>query len=383
MSKIKYIKFRLLPWLFLLVLVFPFINKYFRVVEIEKSTENRALAKLPTFDIVEVESFPKLYETYFNDNFNLRNNYNNIYNFLKFKIFDVNPLPERVVVGKDEWMFYNSLLLPGKRSKKLYSDDDLNTIAKELNNRHEFIKNHNSKFYLGIIPAKASIYFDRLPLKYIKHVSDSINSRTNQFLNYMRENTEVNIIDLRHVLLSHKNNYQLYRQYDHHLNHVGGYFVAQELLKQISKDFKNIPEINIGEYDIKKRLKSGGDLAKLLGIEKYCIENLPKVTLKDWRLNPEKVDTSLYVVPEKFAYPWGYETRKTTKNDSLPNAMIVRDSFGDYYLPFLSRGFNNSFFLWDQWKYFINKEIFLNEKPDIIIILVPEDSLHKLKEKSN
>ena len=62
----------------------------------------------------------------------------------------------------------------------------------------------------------------------------------------------------------------------------------------------------------------------------------------------------------------------TTKNVSLPKLLLIRHSLGFSLIPFLSEHFSESVYIFDGWHHESNKEIVLNEKPDIYIQLVLE-----------
>lgn len=384
MRKRYFIQFRLFPILFLLFISLPFLNKYLPLVEKKKSTENRALAEKPKFDIELLDPFPEQYDKFFNDNFSLRNNYNRFYSYFKFKFFGVNPFPEKVVIGKDGWMFYQNEMLPLNKKKNLLSIKELEIMRKELVSREEYLKQHNCLLYIGIIPAKASIYFDKLKSTHYNPSCDSIPTIGDQFSTYMDSTTDLKILNLRPNLLEVKDDYKLYYQFDYHCNHLGGFFVAKAMLEFIQPDFPDKSmTISLDDFNISYKSEAGGNLSKILGVADFCVEEHPHIKVKNEDDAIKKGVSKHYPFPEDFNYTWGYEVRRTTNNDSLPNCMIIRDSFGSYYREILSHGFNKSFYLWDKWQYQINKEIFLNEHPDVMIIMVPEFNLKKFKNSSN
>ncbi|MBK6283027.1 MAG: hypothetical protein IPF54_10535 [Draconibacterium sp.] len=59
-------------------------------------------------------------------------------------------------------------------------------------------------------------------------------------------------------------------------------------------------------------------------------------------------------------------------NENLPNAVIIRDSFGDALMPYLQNSFHYSTFIWDGWNYSFNLEVIQKEKPDVVIYMILE-----------
>lgn len=377
MRLIKIFQYRIFPLAFLAVLLLPFINVYIPIFELKESKENRALAEFPKFEIKHLDPFPNAFEEYYNDHFTFRNNITSFYNYIRFKQ-NINPNPKKVVLGKENWMFTNSPYLPNLRQSTQYDKKELQQFAEELNSRNQFLKEHNCDFYIGIIPPKVSIYYDKLKESQYDAGQDTIMSRAEQLVNYLNNTSDIKISYLKDSLLAYKSQFLLYKQYDHHWNLLGGFIASKSMLGIIQQDYPSIDmTISLDEYNVNYDLKSGGDLAQLLGIQEYCLEELPILVLKNKDEYPKQISEKSLIVPEEFAYGWGYEIRKTTNDLNRPNCMVIRDSYGSYFNDFLSRGFNNTLFLWDQWKYTLNKEIFLKEKPDVLIIMIPETALNK------
>lgn len=357
----------------------PFVNKYLPIVKKVKSTENRALAEEPEFDIELLDPFPDAFEEYYNDHFSLRNNYNNYYNYLKFFHFGINPNPKKVLIGRDNWLFYNTNMTPAKRSDNLLTGEELLSIKKELLRREKFLNDNNSEFYIGVIPAKPSVYYDMIkpPDYLLKH--DSVLTIGEQMSNYLNETSGLNVIYLRDALLNKKAEHQLYFKYDHHSNNMGGFIIAQEMLEFIRKDSNiSADQIHINNYSIETKRSGNGNLAKLLGVAKYCIEDKPYLYIRDSLHYPEQIEKRKYKIPEGFKYTSEYELRNKTGKLSLSNAMIIRDSFGHYFKDFIASGFNETLFIWDKWEYELNEDIFIEEKPDVMILMILESHVRKL-----
>jgi len=383
MRKRYFIQFRLFPILFLLFLTLPYLNKYLPIIEKKKSTENRALAEEPKFDIELLDPFPEQYEEFYNDHFSLRNNYNRFYNYSRFVYFGINPNPKKVILGKDNWMFFNTEMLPSKKERNLFTNEELHRIAEELEARENYLRQKNCAFYVGVIPAKPSIYFEKLDKPHYAKKYDSLPTIGEQFCTYMDSSTDLKVLNFRPELLKYKEHYNIYHKYDHHCNYLGGFFMAKQMLEYIQKDYPDLKmSLALDDFDIEYKVVVGGNLSKLLGVNDYVSENRPYLSLKDTNIYLIDGELKNYPYPEGFKYTDNYEIRKSTKDSTLLNCMVIRDSFGQYYQDFLSLGFNNTLYIWDKWEYQLNKEIFEIEKPDVLIILILESQLSKFENSS-
>jgi hypothetical protein len=73
---------------------------------------------------------------------------------------------------------------------------------------------------------------------------------------------------------------------------------------------------------------------------------------------------------EGFGYLSEYEKRfANKKSKSGLRILIIRDSFGDHLVPFISEIFDESVFIFDGWRYELNDSIVEIVKPDIVIYL--------------
>ncbi|HXU25755.1 MAG TPA: hypothetical protein VN698_00880, partial [Bacteroidia bacterium] len=88
----------LLVTLFLAMLLLPTINENIHLIKEEEGSENRTKIKKPVFSNDSIEKFAKNYDSYYTDNFNLRNNFIRVLNQFEFWFFGTSPIPDEVVV---------------------------------------------------------------------------------------------------------------------------------------------------------------------------------------------------------------------------------------------------------------------------------------------
>ena len=99
------------------------------------------------------------------------------------------------------------------------------------------------------------------------------------------------------------------------------------------------------------------------------IENFNR---QSWLKRAVKGDIAGFTPPKYFSYPDNYEIVIVTNDKSLPKTLIIRDSYTNALMPFLSNSFSKSTYIWDSWKFKDNMEIVDSEKPDIVINIILE-----------
>ena len=90
---------------FILLISFPIINSNLLLVKDIAKTENRKMAEKPDMVYTYLDGFPKQYEKYYNDNFTIRSIMVKYYNLINLEFFKKSPVPDKVVIGKDQWLF--------------------------------------------------------------------------------------------------------------------------------------------------------------------------------------------------------------------------------------------------------------------------------------
>lgn len=361
----------LLIGLFLIVIAIPFTTNILDLngkVEISKS-ENRALAKKPVADINKLDPFPQAYELWFNDHFFKREQILTLNNYYKF-IFGKSPMPENVLLGKDNWLYYNVKERDLYEGKFSISNDSMQLIVNELIFRVNELSRRNIKFYLFIAPTKAEIYPEYLP-NYIQRTSKTA---TDKILERIKSHQEINLITCKEELLQAKKSRQVYFKYDNHWNDQGAFVAYNMLIHRIGLDFPAIKPTNNFRFETVK--KQGGNLANMIGLDYLLSENTQRFT----------VINSKSMAAEKGDYPFvnqmvsadEYHKAHKTMDTLLPRVLVFRDSFFEALLPMVSENFNRSVFIFDSWRYQFNLDIIEAEKPDIVILEIYEPHISNI-----
>jgi len=373
MTKTKY-RIYIIIVVFIVIISFPLLNKNFKIVKDIDNTENRKMTSMPVFNINLLDPFPTEYEKYYDDNFPLRFLMIKYFNILNMEVFKKSPLPDKVIVGKDDWLFIAGNEIDAYTGKNNFKQEELDAFKQELNYRKKYLDKIGCKFYFLIAPAKANIYPEKLPNTIFRYINQSWGK---QLIEYLNKNCEVKPIDVYNILLSHKKNDLLYRKLDNHWNKLCAFYSTNEILNQINKDFHDVTPQSINDYEIiRTEISSGNIIGMLSNVGKY----------KDYyyQLNPKKgfqakiVPPVGYPVLPYFPYKSEYEVDYEVKDSNKPRILIISDSFGDNILPFISEEFSRTVRIFDSWEYKLNEEIVANEKPNVMLLVILEPNLKHL-----
>jgi len=199
----------------------------------------------------------------------------------------------------------------------------------------------------------------------VKQVGEE--TRLDQLISYLNENSDVEILDLRPSLIQAKDQGRLYERTGTHWNGHGAYIAYREIISRVSNWFPAIKPIPRSSFKVARKRTAGLDLAVSMGIEnKLHEENI--------MLGNQLIRKMWSEVVNKNAKDAGMGARKKRyitkcRITGLPKAVIIRDSFTTRLMPFLSPSFSRIAYLWTNT--FDSAEI-IREKPDIVIHEVAE-----------
>jgi hypothetical protein len=351
--------------LFILIISIPLLDSYFGVLGRNYNTENRQLAVVPKIIWKYPLKFFKPFETYFNENFQGRSILIKWYAYWKIYGFNVSPFPDRVIIGKNNWLFlgnHNDKVLEKYRHVSPYTEEQLYRMFEKLEDNRKWLASKGIRYYVVIPPNSHSVYSEFLPNNIVKANSGShLNSLTSYIA---KRKAELNFLNLQDTLLYLKKNQEnlLYYQTDTHWNNYGAYVGYVYLMKRIQEDFPLIKPLPMSEYKWVNNSFSG-DLSNLLGLgESYKENNLNFVRISQFQAKDTKRK-----LPVPAEYTWvksSYSSIRSVDNPLLPKAIIFRDSFSDAMIPYLQENFRESVFIWEGK---IRKDLIEKEKPDIVI----------------
>ena len=363
---------------FMVILVLPFADSLFEFIPEMENKENRALKAKPEFDITNLDGFPQEYDTYYSDNFNLRNQFVLLNSKLKLQTFNVAPVKGKAFIGNDGWMYITKHQMSTYQGKNMVNATELEEYYNIFEYRKNFLDSIGCKYYVVIAPMKTSIYPEFLPLS--KRLTNQ-ETLTDQIVNLLDTVSGITVIDLRTTLKNAKGSVRMFHKTDNHWNDYGSFVAYQEIMNVLSDDFPSLIANDISNFQIDSTTVNGLALTNMMGIYEGVYEN--KISCKPtFNLTSKPGKKSGYPVVPNFGYPSAYEQVFVNSNDTLPKLLMIRDSFGRTVMPFLSEHFSKSVYIFDSWHHEFNKEIVLNEKPDIYIQLVLEMFIPNIKKHS-
>lgn len=356
---------------FSLLLLFPLVNGFFSFVPDISSTENRRVSNVPSITINNLDTIPFLYEKYYTDNFTLRQRLMKAYNILNASFLQKSSILNKVVVGKDNWLYLGGSEFDSYTGKNALTEEELFQIQAELTSRSEYLQARGTKLYVCIVPAKSSIYSEYLPKNTYRISKNSWGESVNA---YLQKHSKLPVIDIYSPLKNNKKQGLLYSKLDNHWTQKGAFFAAQAIVEVIKSDFPNLSPLNYADYRISNSIVHTGNVSKMISYAISCPDSAFTFTPKAG-LHSKEVKKSNYPVVKGFPYPNEYERAFEIPDSQKPSILLISDSFGGKIFPFFNESFSRSVKIFDSWQYKLNEEIVKNEKPDIMLLMILESNI--------
>ncbi|GHV16687.1 hypothetical protein FACS189425_01440 [Clostridia bacterium] len=343
---ILFILFLATPLVAMELQIFPTVNYEFR-----------ALAQRPTtFALYE-------YEEYLNDNFAFKHLFVGLDSAIH-KLF-ASSSSTKTVLGKDGWIFYTDPDSPAYDPIRAYmglnkfTASELTQIMDKLSAFSDKLAEEGIAFYLMIPPNKHTVYAEMLPDYIYQHGGET---RMQQLANYLKENTNVKIIDISTPLIAEHNAHQIYYKTDTHWNDYGAFIAHKELLKTFG--------LTPLDYTTQETQVNAMDLARMAGSPNSTDINY-KFT-SDSNIKPELI-FGAFNSEELSIY-------SNNTNNTSPSLMIYHDSYTVALMPFLTPHFERTI---SKWQLKPNAAEVSELKPDIVVFQILERNLEYLLDKSS
>jgi hypothetical protein len=335
------------------------------------------MADLPQADINYLDGFPNAFNKYFNDNLSLRFQMIHAYNSFTLAAFGKSPMPDYLIIGKDNWLFLTADELNSYKSKTRLTEKELNDFTTELEYRKNYLEKMGCKFYVLVAPIKAAIYRDKMP----DHIFPIHNkSWGEQLVNHLEQNSDVNVINLYPVFQNLHKTTPIYFKLDNHWNALGAYYGASEFFNKVHKDFPTIHSTPLSEYNFRKEKSNQGNIVKMLSNTAIYMDTIYYLTPKQGYKATQ--DSAIgYPTIKEYPYFPEYELRysiKNTADTSKLKLLIISDSFGGGLFPYAQEQFGETVKIFDFWQYKLNESIVKNEKPDVVLLIMLDANIKNL-----
>lgn len=299
--------------------------------------EQRQAAEKPAFALDTIDTYPQAFEAYYNDGLPFRNQMITVNSLLNLRLFKQSSV-EKVVIGKDDWLFYNPAGNDGDpiadyHGTDLLTQEQLETLAANLVTARDALKAQGKAFVVMIAPNKECMYGGAfLPDKF---KTENTLTKADQVVEYLSEHTDLSVVYPKEQLLGamQKDSERIYYyKTDTHWNELGAYIGTRELLKSVEI---SLPELET--FDVSVKEKYAGDLAGMLGLADY-LKYDDAYNLNDYCENQQT----------ELVYPVEGNTNliySTTTNADGRSLFMVRDSFATAMIPYLSAQFDECCFV--------------------------------------
>jgi len=358
MQKHKNITSKIIVILFLIALVVPNI---IQILDLERNlinNENRKYKSMPAFNPKQPITFIGEFKNFYLENFGLKTTLVNNYIDYKSNVLHEIPIPNRVVSGKDNWLFlgnnYNKVLNNSFGNDPFFEKELENTVS-YLKTISDYFASQGIPFYIVIPSDKHQVYKEFLPYKLKQNTT-----KLETLKMVLKNELKISIIDFNKELLKEKKNNQLYYKSDSHWNYYGAYIGYKKILETIKKDIA-IDYVTLEDYNIHKEEVDAIDLAKMINVEQKEIS----IKLE------KKVESKVEIISQSPKILHYKNEAKTTK------LMLFRDSFANAMKPFLNESFSEVLYLK---KHTFNKKEIIDYKPDVVIFEIIERNIDKFAE---
>lgn len=354
--------------------------------------ERRVLAQPPSamssgkFNLKLLVSLPQQIDAYITDRFGFRSNIITTMKVIDFFILGRSH-DHKLLVGKDKWLFYIDKSLGDEfanyKKSNLFDETQMRIFLEQVMLVNDICEQNNVQFIFLIPPTTSSAYPEKYPFQRPAGMS-----RVDQIMDALPENIREKIIFPLDYFFEKKadNPVPLYYNNGLHWTKMACYYTYELLYQKLKYNFPDIPEI---QFSFTPYIDPGEDNYALLwwGIRKFGRSMvMMKVEPPDgWESHYQ------YVILENaqeniYNTVIGINSRKgkygiITENidQSLPTALIMRDSYFVDLEPFTSSIFSRAEYIWTQpekrnIQYLMN----LPQKPDIFIWEIAERGLEAI-----
>ncbi len=269
----------------------------------------------------------------------------------------------RVIVGKDGWLFQNGRDHANDiRNIWPFSLGELKHWARILSIKHNWLKSQGIEYVFIIPPSKHLIYPEKLPAAF-KPVHKT--SRMDQLVHYLGENTDITIVYMRERLIDAKERLRPYHKTDTHWNSYGAYLGYLELMSNIHRKLPDLKLVKIKRKAFAMRTEKGKDLAQSLNLQNKIKEEAPFP--EKW--NGECLYNST-IKGEQNIVNRNRQWFPTSCDHGNYKAVMFRDSYSLAMMPYLSETFSSIYYVpHSPANIKTLKEIILEQKPDTVFEL--------------
>ncbi|MFC0253168.1 alginate O-acetyltransferase AlgX-related protein [Massilia consociata] len=276
------------------------------------------------------------------------------------------------LVGKNGWLFLchdsNGCIEQYVGTLQL-SEQTLEDYANLYEKRQAYLRSRNIYYALAIAPGKEYIYSEYLP-EGVK--ASQLPTVRDRFIAAVNPVLDAPIIDFCSVLLKSKSRGQLCYMNDSHWNYLGAMIASAEIIRHVRAQFPQVPEFDESKFQLIWGPEGTGDLSlkeRLDYVNGIYIEaaERPVIAQSQAAIGVEYQVTAREIVEHQYK---GLSATRPTRlykkaeAGNLPRAIIIRDSYADWMIPFLSEHFAESLFIWTR---NLDEQVIESFNPDLVL----------------
>lgn len=303
-------------------------------------------------------AFPQTYSNYFNDHYRLQAQYVDAFHSIRLRVMREKEFPN-VLIGKEDWLYYTGENnIRDFECTSPFTRKELDSLFERLQGWHNWLSAMGVDFYLVIAPNKETVVPQYLP--------DGIGTnwstcRINQVMKTLAD-TPVQALDLREPLLAAAVESQVYHRTDTHWNDTGALIAVSEIIKLIQPDCSRIGQPAVDQYIAEER-SFRGDLSRFIPEDMRFVEHAVFLTPVGGR-------------KAKITQGDGRWVLSNHPDNSLPKAIVFRDSFSDALIPFLAEHLSSGIYVHS---FSVDLDLVEQEQPDIVILEIAQRYLGVLR----
>lgn len=315
-----------------------------------------------------LQDWPRAFEAWWNDAFGLRTRLIRLHNLARFAIFGVTPGPS-VLLGRDPtgepWLFVSlPFAVDDYRGVLPFDENELRWWKSFLEQRRDWLAESGCRYLFVVAPNKSSIYPEFMPPE-LTRVNDQ--TRVDQLVAYLRENSTVEVLDLRPALRAAKTRRYdpvppgswLYFPLGTHWTSFGAWIGHVELMRALGEHFPGLWPTPLTRYRVTTATSGGDTWATRFHMDDVLQQRFPVLKY----LGPPEVTSQ---AEEKGVVV--YESA-----GGGPVGVLLRDSFSTQLAPHLAPHFSHLTLAWNQ---VLGPEFTLQvvekARPDVVIEEVVE-----------
>lgn len=207
----------------------------------------------------------------------------------------------QVLMGKEDWLFYkvenDGKPIEDYKGSNIYSQQELEQIRNNLIVQENYLKERGIRLIVEFLPNKETVYSEYLPDN-VYAISDT--KKQDLLVEYLQENTDLEIVYAKEDMLQSKEKMQLYYKYDTHWNLAGAFIGVQNLLKQINGTYYSV-EPEYFDLEENKNEVYIRDLARISNMDSYFGGDNYYGFRKDAVDHGQWVDGNILIVGDSFS----------------------------------------------------------------------------------